>query len=145
LHKKAEERISEAAKALKNGMDFTEAAKKFSEDTTKERGGDLGCFGPGQMVPQFEEAAMGMKVGEISTRIETPFGYHIIKVTDIKPPVMKKIDDVRNEIALDVLTSVKASKLAKVRAEEINAAAKVTKSLDDALAAAKGKDPAPLK
>jgi parvulin-like peptidyl-prolyl isomerase len=102
------------------------------------------------MVPQFEEVAFALKAGEVSPRVDTPFGFHLIKVTEIKPPVEKKIDDVKEEIALEILTSVKAGELAKKRAAELNAAALKTKSLEEAidlLKPAKGKaaDPTPLK
>src|SRR5262249_15081167 len=72
IKQKSRDKISEAAKAVKDGLDFAEAAKKFSEDSTKEKGGDLGCFSLGQMVPQFEEAAFGLKPGEVSNVVETP-------------------------------------------------------------------------
>jgi peptidyl-prolyl cis-trans isomerase D len=145
LRKKAEERIAEAGAEIGKGVDFAEVAKKYSEDSTKDKGGDLGCFGPGQMVPQFEEAAFGLKVGEVSTRIETPFGFHLIKVTEIKPPVEKKLEDVKSEIAMEIVQTQKASDLAKKRATDINDAQKHAKSLEDALASTKGNDPAPLK
>jgi peptidyl-prolyl cis-trans isomerase D len=145
LRKKAEERLIQVGKELGQGADFTEVAKKYSEDSTKDKGGDLGCFGPGQMVPQFEEAAFSLKVGEVSTRIETPFGFHLIKVTDIKPPVEKKLEDVKNEIATEIVQTSKAGELAKKRATDINEAQKHTGSLESGLKAAKGTDPAPLK
>lgn len=145
LRKKAREKISDAVKAMKDGMDFGEAARKFSEDSTKDKGGDLGCFSLGQMVPQFEEAAFGLKPGELSGVVETAFGFHVIKVNEVKPPVEKKLEDVKQAIAIEVLTGEKASALAKQRAEEILAAAKGAKTLAEALKEAKGSDPVPLK
>ena len=72
---------------LRQGKSFEELAKQYSEDTgSKEKGGDLGFFGPGKMVKEFEEAAYKLKKDEVSEPVKSQFGYHIIKVTDIKEP-----------------------------------------------------------
>jgi len=76
------------ASGLKNriegGEDFAQMAKQFSKCPSGQRGGDLGYFGRGQMVPEFETAAFNLPKGEISEPVETDFGWHIIKVTDKK-------------------------------------------------------------
>jgi len=78
-------KAEEVLKRAKAGEDFTKLAKEFStEPGAKEKGGDLGWFGHGQMVPEFEEAAFKLKPGEISEIVETKFGYHIIKLEDKK-------------------------------------------------------------
>jgi tetratricopeptide (TPR) repeat protein len=64
---------------LRSGADFVRLAQNKSIDSSAADGGDLGYFGPGEMLPAFEEAAMQLKVGEISGIVETPMGYHIIK------------------------------------------------------------------
>lgn len=67
----------------KNGEDFAELASEFGSDATKDEGGDLGWFGKGVMVPEFEVGAFATEVGQVSAElIKTQFGYHIIKVTD---------------------------------------------------------------
>ncbi|MFN2121654.1 MAG: peptidylprolyl isomerase, partial [Anaerolineales bacterium] len=66
---------------LVDGEDFAKVATQYSTDTaTKDKGGDLGWFGKGKMVPEFEAAAFSLKVGEISQPIKSQFGYHIIQV-----------------------------------------------------------------
>lgn len=68
---------------LKNGADFGKLAQEFSRDPGSARnGGDLGWFGKGMMVPEFEKAAFDAKVGVVQEPVKTQFGYHIIKVTD---------------------------------------------------------------
>lgn len=88
---------------IKNGkVSFEDAAKANSSCPSKEKGGALGSFTRGQMVPEFENAAFSMNVGEISEPVKTQFGYHIIKVTnkteakeipyeEIKPRLEQKV------------------------------------------------------
>ena len=76
--------------ALENGADFSEMARRFSDDvTTKDNGGDLGFFRRGVMVRPFEEAAFGLRPGVISPIVESPFGYHIIIVDRIQAAEVK--------------------------------------------------------
>ncbi|PEJ31460.1 peptidylprolyl isomerase [Bacillus pseudomycoides] len=70
---------------LGQGKSFEELAKQYSEDKgSAEKGGDLGYFGPGKMVKEFSDAAYKLKKDEVSEPVKSQFGYHIIKVTDIK-------------------------------------------------------------
>ncbi len=102
--KAARKKAMEIKKELDNGADFAELAKKYSEDPgTKDRGGDLGYFGKGRMVPPFENAAFALKKGEVSDLVKTPFGYHLIKVEDRKPASTRSLDEVKLKIKEQVM------------------------------------------
>ncbi|MBK8012826.1 MAG: SurA N-terminal domain-containing protein [Deltaproteobacteria bacterium] len=126
---KKRQTLEKALAAVKAGMPFEEAAKKFSDDTTKDRGGDLGCFSAGQTVQRIEEEAFKLQPGQMSGIFESLFGLHFLKVTERKPPVRKKLEDVRDEIALTLTREAKASELAKTRAGAFLAEAKKLGSL----------------
>ena len=95
--KEAKKTAEEALEKVKAGEDFATIAKEYSEDSSASSGGELGTFGRGEMVTAFEDAAFGMKVGEISDIVETEYGYHIIKVTD-KVDKQETYDEVKDEI-----------------------------------------------
>lgn len=85
--------------ALKAGMSFEDAARKYSTCPSKEQGGDLGFFSKGQM-PELEEAAFAMKVGEISAEpVKTSFGLHLIKLVEKKNASVRSLEDVKDELA----------------------------------------------
>ena len=84
--------------------DFASLAKEYSEGPTGKRGGDLGFFSSGQMVKPFVEAAFKMKKGEISDLVRTRFGYHIIKVEDIKEAGTRSLEEVRRQIENTLVT-----------------------------------------
>ena len=99
--KKKEEALStikDIQKRLKQGGDFAELAKEKSQCPSASRGGDLGYFARGKMVPSFEEAAFSLTPGKISDIVETKFGYHLIKVVDKKPADTIAFDDVKESI-----------------------------------------------
>ena len=97
---------------------FAELAKQKSKDPgSAAQGGDLGFFGRGQMVKPFEEAVFAMKAGEIRGPVESDFGYHIIRLTEVKAERTRALDEVRAQIESE-LKQQKANKLFSESAEK---------------------------
>lgn len=116
-----EKTAKEVANKLKNGGDFAALAKEYSKDPSSAQGGDLGFFGSGKMVPEFEKAAYALKVGEISDPVKSQFGWHIIKLTDKKD--LKPFADMKDEIK---------KTLVQGKVDQTQAQAKIQKLIDDA-------------
>lgn len=96
--KKARERIEKIYKEAKAGADFAKLAKDNSDGPSAANGGDLGWFGKGAMVPEFEKAAFALKKGEVSEPVKTQFGWHVIKVEDKKEGTTKTLEEAKDEI-----------------------------------------------
>jgi len=95
---KTKEKALSLLKRLKDGEDFAALAKKYSQGPTASKGGDLGYFTQGKMVKPFEELAFSLKKGEIGGPVKTRFGWHIIRIDDIKDATVKTFSEVRNQI-----------------------------------------------
>ena len=108
---KVKKKAEEVLKLAREGKDFAELAKKYSEGPSKSSGGDLGYFSKGKMVKAFENAAFSLKKGEISDLVRTRFGYHIIKVEDIKEARTKPLEEVKEKIK-DILVNNACTDLA---------------------------------
>jgi len=90
------------AEAKSKGADFTELVKKYSQAPDAEKGGDLGYFTRDRMVPAFAEAAFALKAGEVSEVVRTQYGFHIIKVEDVRPARTIPLEEARSEIELNL-------------------------------------------
>ena len=126
---------ADAIKAeLDGGADFAEVAKEKSTGPSGPGGGSLGWFGPGMMVPEFEEAVAGMEAGGVSEPVETQFGWHVIKLNETRTGEAPVLEDVREELE----TQVRQTKVQEA-IESLTEAAEVDRS------AAEGIDPTVLK
>lgn len=116
---KQKARIEAILARVKKGEDFSKVAKNESEDLgSKIDGGDLGFFSQGKMVPEFAKAAFALKPGEISEIVETPFGFHIIKVMDRTEEQKTTLAQATNEIAETLIKLEEQKKEAKALAEQ---------------------------
>jgi foldase protein PrsA len=131
-----DEKTAKEIKAkLEKGEDFAKLAKEYSKDTgSAQNGGDLGWFGPGKMVEEFEKAAYALNKGEISEPVKTQFGYHIIKVTDKEEK--KSFDEMKEQIEYEVKKSKLDASKVQSKLDQLMKDANVEikdKSLKDAL------------
>ncbi len=102
--------ITAIREQLLEGADFADLANAHSDCPSGQRGGDLGSFGRGQMVPPFETAAFSQEPGEIGSVIETAFGYHIVQVIRSEDAHQVALDDVREQIAARMLDESRQEK-----------------------------------
>lgn len=97
------DKASQIVDEIREGLSFEEAASKYSSCPSKAQGGDLGQFTRGSMVPEFEEVAFKLNIGEVSEPVKTQFGYHLIKVEEKGEQTSKKFDEVEVEIRNNIL------------------------------------------
>ena len=120
----------EKAKALKaeidGGKDFAEVAKANSSDGSAASGGDLGWFGLGQMVPEFEAAVTTLEVGQVSEPVKSQFGWHLIKLNEKRDSAPPTLDEARPELENQLRQAALQARL-----EELRAAATIEKPETD--------------
>ena len=110
---------------LDAGADFAEMARTKSTDGAAANGGDLGWFGPGMMVKEFEDAVVAMKPGEIAGPLQTQSGWHLVKLNDTRPTAAPTFETVRPELEAEL-----QQQAVDTRVAELTAAATITR--DDA-------------
>lgn len=127
--KDAKSMIDELYERAKKGEDFAELAREYSKCPSASDGGDLGFFSKGQMVPEFEEAAFSLEIGEVSEPVKTQFGYHIIKrgkdalsFEEAKNSINTSLFTAKQESALETyVNQLKAKSEIKIISEEEDA------------------------
>lgn len=114
FNKDQKQKAEDVEKQLEDGADFAKLAKENSQDPgSAEKGGDLGCLGKGETVPEFEDATFGAEQGEIVGPVQTEFGYHIIEVTDAKPEQTRPLSEVESQIRSQLSTEEQSEAFSK--------------------------------
>ncbi|SDX34362.1 peptidylprolyl isomerase [Roseicitreum antarcticum] len=121
-----EEEATTLRAELEEGADFATLARENSTDGAAAGGGALGWFGPGMMIPAFEEAVMAMEVGEISQPIETQFGWHIVQLNETRMSTAPALEEVREELAAEIQREA-----ARNLIEDLTAATEISRSFED--------------
>jgi peptidyl-prolyl cis-trans isomerase C len=122
---KSEAEAKDILAKIKAGGSFEELAKKNSSDSSAAKGGDLGWFGKGSMVPAFEKAAAALKEGQVSEVVKTDFGFHIIKLTGKRAAGIRPLDEVKDQIKGAIMPQKQQEIFQKIK-EELKKNAKIT-------------------
>jgi peptidyl-prolyl cis-trans isomerase C len=122
---KTEKEAKDILAQLKSGGKFEELAKKSSVDSSSAKGGDLGWFGKGSMVPAFEKAALALKEGQISDVVKSDFGFHIIKLTGKRPAGIRPFEEVKEQIKGAIMPTKQQEVFQKIK-DELKKTAKIT-------------------
>jgi peptidyl-prolyl cis-trans isomerase C len=122
---KTEKEAKDILAQLKSGGKFEELAKKSSVDSSAAKGGDLGWFGKGSMVPAFEKAALALKEGQISEVVKSDFGFHIIKLTGKRPAGIRPFEEVKEQIKGAIMPTKQQEVFQKIK-DELKKTAKIT-------------------
>ncbi len=125
VKKEKRAQIEAALSLVKHGVKFADVATKVSEDPgSAARGGDLGFFPRGAMVPEFEAAAFSLKTNELSGVVTTQFGYHVLLVTDHKPSQVVSFDEVKDKLG-EFLKQRKGDDVVRNHVAELRKTAKI--------------------
>lgn len=116
-----EEEALEIKALVDDGADFADTAREFSTGPSGPSGGELGWFGTGMMVAPFEEAVVALEAGNVSDPVETQFGWHVVKLNEVRTTPLPTLDDVRGELMSQIQQNRMTDTL-----EELNAAADIT-------------------
>lgn len=122
---KDEKEAQSVLKELKGGASFEELAQKHSIDSAAAKGGELGWFSKGSMVPEFEKVVFSLKEGETSGIVKTKFGYHIIKLTGKRPAGTRSFDETKEQIKTALLPGKQQEVFQKLK-DDIKKGAKVS-------------------
>ncbi len=122
---KSEKEAQDVLAQLKGGAKFEDLAKKVSVDPAGAKGGDLGWFGKGSMIPEFEKVAFAMKEGETSGIVKTKFGFHVIKLTGKRPAGILPFAEVKEQLKTNLMPEKQQEVFKKVK-EDLKKNAKLS-------------------
>ena len=128
---KTEDEAKAVQAQLKGGAKFEDVAKAKSVDSSAAKGGDLGWFGKGSMVPVFEQTAFALKDGETSGIVKSEFGYHIIKVTGKRAAGTRPFDEVKDQIKASLLPQKQQQAFMRLK-DDLKKGAKIDYKTTDA-------------
>jgi peptidyl-prolyl cis-trans isomerase C len=120
----ASARANDVLRQLRSGASFDEMARRYSTDPSRDKGGDMGMFHRGTLSDEFEKVTRGMTPGDVSDVVQTLFGYHIIRVTEIRPPEQRSYADMGPEIRKD-LTAKRCAETADAWTARLRASATI--------------------
>jgi peptidyl-prolyl cis-trans isomerase C len=112
---KTEKEAQDVLAQLKGGAKFEDLAKKYSTDPAGAKGGDLGWFGKGNMIPEFEKVAFSMKEGDVSGVVKTKFGFHVIKLTGKRPAGVLPFAEVKEQLKASLMPEKQQEVFKKVK------------------------------
>ena len=134
--KEVKQKADDLYKQIKEGADFEKLAKEQSQDPgSSQLGGDIGFFGKGSLDPAYEDAMFNLKVGEVSEPVLSAFGYHIIKLEEIKESTTKSFEEVKDALIKDFKQDLAHKKYFELSEKLTNLAYEVPTSLEDAAGA----------
>jgi len=114
---KTREEADEIVVLLQGGADFATVARERSTGPSGPNGGALGWFGKGDMVPPFEAAVLTLAVGEVSTPVETQFGWHVVRLNDMRDVKIPTLDDIRPNLTMELQQRAVEAEIARLTAE----------------------------
>ncbi|MCA8881506.1 MAG: peptidylprolyl isomerase [Rhodobacteraceae bacterium] len=113
----SEDEAKDIKAQIDGGADFAALAKEHSKDPTGNNGGDLGWFGAGMMVPEFEQAVVALQPGAVSDPVQTQFGWHVVKLIETRDKPVPTLDEVRDELAGQIQQQAVEADLEALRAK----------------------------
>ena len=113
---RSEEERDQVVAALAEGRDFAEVAQEFSADGSAQQGGDLGWFGPGVMIPEFQAAVEALEPGQVSEAVQTRFGWHVVKLLETRNATAPTLDQVREDLVTQIQREATRAYIEELRA-----------------------------
>lgn len=114
---RTEEEMAAVVDALSQGRDFAEVAAEVSIDGSGRQGGELGWFGPGVMIPEFEEVVRNLQAGQVSEPLQTRFGWHVVRLLDSRIASVPPLDQVREDLANELRREAVQALIARLQGE----------------------------